>query len=123
MPCVSCGQQALREQEEELLCSHDMFSQFGIDYHVHDFVYVLSGNKGNGLFDLAQIMDIQPSRKGRAVLLTVCWLGRWDDVIIRERKGSRDITGEHWPKDEVSSFNSPDTMCISHSYDIIYINI
>lgn len=119
MPCVSCGQRALQEQKEELLCSHDMFSQFGLDYHIFDFVYVLSGNQDNGLFNLAQIMDIQSTRKGSAVLVTVCWLGRWDDVIVRERERSKDVIDEHWPKDEVSFLTSSGFVC-TPSYYITY---
>lgn len=101
-PCICCGQQVLQQEKDDLFCFDGGFSQFGEVYHIFDFIYVLSGEKGNGVFDLAQIIDIQPPKRGKVAFLTVQWLGRWDDIVTREQERSKGAFKGHWPKDEVS---------------------
>ncbi|KAI0748472.1 S-adenosyl-L-methionine-dependent methyltransferase [Daedaleopsis nitida] len=78
-PCVSCGLRSLSEVRARWTpLPKGGYCYSGIDFHVHDFVYVHQGGSA-GLLSIAQITHFSDECNG--VQLTVHFYGRYDDAI------------------------------------------
>lgn len=102
---MSCGQTQLQEQAAEVQFSPGMFSQFGTEYHIGDFVYVLPKSNPDILFDLAQVKKIrgkQDQSAGHVMRVTaqLSYLGRVDKIMRRESKG-KEFEMRSYAQDEV----------------------
>lgn len=112
--CLSCGQSQLQEQAAEVQFSPGMFSQFGTEYHIGDFVYVRPKSNPDVLFDLAQVKRIKgtPDRSrshGVQVTVQLLYLGRVDKIVRRASRG-KEFEQRSYVQDEVSTSHT-----ITHS--------
>lgn len=82
MPCVSC---AIKLQDENCqLLQHipNGFTQYGLKYHVGDFIYIRPP-ENYGVLEVAQIMKIKGVPTDPSV--SVCFFGRYDDFVQRQK--------------------------------------
>ncbi|KAI0362522.1 S-adenosyl-L-methionine-dependent methyltransferase [Trametes cingulata] len=84
--CVSCGLAALRDERESWrsLPGNQGVSRSGVDYHVHDFVYLREPGQLHGLFSIAQIVDFISSDTEGFTAVKVTHYGRYDDIVTRD---------------------------------------
>lgn len=78
-PCLSCALKAKEEEFEELKIIPNGFTQYGINYHLHDFIYIRPPDNNSGVLEIAQILKI----KGEPpeLQLSVQSFGRCNDYI------------------------------------------
>lgn len=78
-PCLSCALKAKEEKFEELKIIPDGFTQYGINYHLHDFIYIRPPDDNSGVLEIAQILKI----KGELpeLQISVQSFGRYNDYI------------------------------------------
>ncbi|TFY78084.1 hypothetical protein EWM64_g5932 [Hericium alpestre] len=103
--CVPCGLRAGEDLQNKLVVRHNGFAQNGIEYHVNDCVYLYHGRHPDNPYEFGQILDFENLEDVESFRVVVQLLGRWDDVVRRERRDNPNAAPE--PKDEVRlSFNS-----------------
>ncbi|KAH7923467.1 S-adenosyl-L-methionine-dependent methyltransferase [Leucogyrophana mollusca] len=88
-PCFSCGLQKMCEEDS---ISRPLpgggYSRYNVKYHVHDFVYVKSGEPSSR-YEIAQILKIRAMAK--PIELTIRMFGRYDDVVRQVRSRSDEL--------------------------------
>ncbi|KAI0647432.1 S-adenosyl-L-methionine-dependent methyltransferase [Trametes meyenii] len=91
-PCVSCGIASLQDEKESwAFHSQGVISCGGIDYHVHDFIYLHASHHTVGVLDIAQIVQIIHNDDEGVVGVVVVHYGRYDGVLARCEDGSGDV--------------------------------
>jgi len=81
-PCISCGIKLLEESRELLRYITNGFTQYGLEYHVGDFIYIRPP-ENCGVLEIAQIMKIKGTPSGPSVF--VRFFGRYDDSVPRQK--------------------------------------
>ncbi|EMD38163.1 hypothetical protein CERSUDRAFT_122915 [Gelatoporia subvermispora B] len=101
--CFPCGLKALRQERSMWKFSEDdgSISQHGVDYHISDFVYLRVKSEEAYLYQIAEIVNIEPG--GSLPIVEASLYGRYD-LILRDLKGN-----EAWslPKDNRRLFATP----------------
>ncbi|KAI0672839.1 S-adenosyl-L-methionine-dependent methyltransferase [Trametes maxima] len=87
-PCTSCGIASLQDEKENwAFLSEGVISHEGINYHVHDFIYLRASHHIVGVLDIAQIVQIIHNDDEGVVGVEVVHYGRYDDVLARCEDG------------------------------------
>lgn len=77
-PCLSCAYKVQDANRNVFRCKSGQFSQYGVTYHTHDFIYIRP-SANDGIFKIAQITNI--SREGK---INVRYFGRYDDLVLSQ---------------------------------------
>ncbi|KAI0373036.1 S-adenosyl-L-methionine-dependent methyltransferase [Pilatotrama ljubarskyi] len=85
--CVSCGLAFLRDESESwsTLPDGNGVSRSGVDYHVHDFVYLHTPGLVVGLLSVAQIIEFIVDDMKGITHVKVRHYGRYDSVLAKHR--------------------------------------
>ncbi|OCH93875.1 S-adenosyl-L-methionine-dependent methyltransferase [Obba rivulosa] len=104
--CFPCGLKVLRKEQAMWKFSEEdqSLSQWGTDYHVSDFVYLRIPSGDLYLYQIAEIVDIDPGEEVPRV--RACLYGR-HDLILRDLEGD-----EAWSRitDNRRLFATPTTI-------------
>ncbi|KAF9265676.1 S-adenosyl-L-methionine-dependent methyltransferase [Marasmius fiardii PR-910] len=106
--CVGCALRCQEEDETKIRKVDGGFSRYGVDYHVHDFVYVATTD-GN-LLEVAQILKMK--LKGlESVSVTVRSFSRRDDIVEREGQPTEEKRLVSTQRKMEIDFRSIDSKC------------
>ncbi|KAF9469258.1 hypothetical protein BDZ94DRAFT_1244081 [Collybia nuda] len=90
-PCFSCALKAREAELEQLRIIPNGFTQYGVDYHLYDFIYILP-HDSSGVLEIAQILKI----KGKLPILhlTVQRYGRYNDLTSKSNTGESGLVSD-----------------------------
>lgn len=85
MPCYACGINAQGLRFQELTPLTHGWSQFGISYHMYDFVYV-NTNESNALFGIGQVVGLRiTGAEGQETTESASELTEYDQPMVKVR--------------------------------------
>lgn len=86
--CVSCGIHTIHKQQAVWkVLQGGGISRHGIEYHIHDFIYLRPQHFQNQLYDIAQIQEIVHDNHRKLFTVNVCLYGR-NALIAQSQKGT-----------------------------------
>ncbi|KAI0929230.1 hypothetical protein AcW1_006224 [Taiwanofungus camphoratus] len=86
--CVSCGIHIIHKQQAVWkVLQGGGISRHGIEYHIHDFIYLRPQHFQNQLYDIAQIQEIVHDNHRKLFTVNVCLYGRYA-LIAQSQKGT-----------------------------------
>lgn len=107
-PCIPCALMLREEKKQELRIIPGGFTQFGVDYHIGDFIYVRPP-ADDGVLDIAQITRTHAAADSRLSLF-VRYLQRQEQVMLKS-----DNDNQQLERDEVCPLSSiwicPNLIC------------
>lgn len=110
-PCISCGIKLRDEKREQLQHIPNGFTQYGLTYHVGDFIYIRPP-ENYGVLEIAQIMKVRGVPDNPSV--SVRFFGRYDDSVPKQK--SDEENSALLISDEVKSFDfMSGIVCPQHS--------
>lgn len=103
-PCYSCGLKEQELEQEEVQSIPRGFSQYGVDYHTHDFIYLKPGGS-DLVYDVAQIVKIRGIPDSPRITVRYC--GRHDVFCRQQKQRSKTQTAaSDLPFDNVGTFGA-----------------
>ncbi|KAH9483930.1 DNA (cytosine-5)-methyltransferase 4 [Psilocybe cubensis] len=79
--CFSCDEEDRRKANEEPRHYSDRVCVDGVDYHLHDFVYIQPTRDGRRLLEIGQIVTLHDSDR-----ISINMLGRYDEYVEHQKK-------------------------------------
>ncbi|GAW03185.1 DNA (cytosine-5)-methyltransferase 1B [Lentinula edodes] len=107
--CHSCVLNERQKEQESLRIKGNCISQFGVDYHTHEFVYIRPAESNDELLGIAQIISIP--RTSNSAMLKVRMLKHMDTCHTTEESFADELLLEFDGPEVMIPFDRVDGKC------------